>query len=171
MKRLIVIIWVIFGINACNTDSNARQEIKFYHRDKLGDAGSSSYSDYLAIRNYERKPATARELLQLANSYLDTAHGKFRIEGIIFMAKDIEAPKLTWDSEIGAKERPYFLVTFDYVHSNFETANRTKQLNSITIWKHSKPFTYYQHYFDGKRFDKTNLLDSILNSHLPIINL
>lgn len=172
MKRLFVILCVILTVTGCQIHSHGLQEIKFYHRDRLGDGGSSSYSDYLAISNYESRPATARQLLQLANSYLDTAHAKLVIEGVTFMAKNVESPKLYWDSEILGQERKYFLVTFDYVHSSFGTLNKNRQLNSITIWKHAESIIYYQHYFynNEKRTGGTKLIDSILNSFRPMLN-
>lgn len=92
MRKLFVIICLFILGNGCRLGSNAPQVTKFYHRDRLGDDGSSCYSDYLAISNYESRPATARQLLQLANSYLDTAHAKLAIEGVTFMAKNIESP-------------------------------------------------------------------------------
>jgi hypothetical protein len=117
MKRLFVIFCLVISGNGCRIRNSVPQETKFYHRDRLGDDGSSRYSDVLAIGNYESRPATARQLLQLANSYLDTAHAKLAIEGVTFTAKNIESPWLVWDSEILGQERKYFLVTFDYRHS------------------------------------------------------
>jgi len=88
------------------------------------------------------------------------------------MAKNVESPKLYWDSEILGQERKYFLVTFDYVHSSFGTLNKNRQLNSITIWKHAESIIYYQHYFynNEKRTGGTKLIDSILNSFRPMLN-
>ena len=145
--------------------------MKFYHRDRLGEE-ASSYPDFLAITNYESRPDTARQLLKLANSYLDTAHAKLAIEGVTFMAKNIEFPKLYWDSEILEQERKYFLVTFDYKHSNFGNLPKIRQLNSVTIWKHGEPIIYYQQdfYLNGKRMEGKDLIDSILNSLQPVMN-
>lgn len=175
MKGLFLIICLSFAVNSCRTSNNWRQVVKFYHRDKLGDAeaGSLRYSDYLAINNYEAKPATARKLLQLANLYLDTVHAKLAIEVITFMAKNVESPKLIWDSEIASKESKYFLIDFAYVHSIFENENRNRQLNSITIWRHGEPTTYYPHYYytkNGERVEGTNFIDSILNSSVALVN-
>lgn len=172
MRKLFVIIFLIISGNGCRVGSSPPQVTKFYHRDRLGDDGSARYSDYLAISNYESRPATARKLLQLANSYLDTAHAKLAIEGVTFMAKNMESPWLVWDSEILGQERKYFLVTFDYKHSAFGNLNKNRQLNSVTVWKHAEPIMYYQHsfYLNGKRMEGANLIDSILSSPQPMLN-
>ena len=74
--------------------------LSFRPCDRLGDGEVYTYSDYLAISSYESKPATARQLLQVANSYLDTARAKRPVDGITIVAKDVETPELIWDSEI-----------------------------------------------------------------------
>jgi hypothetical protein len=174
MKVPFLAICLFINFNACRTNKNPGQEIKFYHRVKLGssDYGTASYSDYLTISYYENKPATAQQLIDLANLYLDTAHAKFPIEEITFIAKNVETPKLYWDSEILGRDRKYFLVTFDYTHTVFDSVNRKKQLNSITVWKNTEPSIYHQNYFysNGKRGEGKNLIDSILKSTQPLFN-
>jgi hypothetical protein len=171
MKKLFEILFLSFLIFSCRNDNNGPQEIKFYHRDRLGNGGYDCYADYLAISNYYAEPATALQLLKYSDSYLDTAHAKLAIEGITFMAKNTESPVLIWNSVIGVRERKYFVITFDYAHSNFTDVKSHRQLNSITIWKHAEPITYYRHYdINRKKIVQTNLIDSILNSPLPIVN-
>ena len=66
MKRLLVLLWLLGMQTSCRFPGNGPQKIKFYHRDRLGDGEVYTYSDYLAISSYESKPATARQLLQVA---------------------------------------------------------------------------------------------------------
>ena len=172
MKRLLIILWLLGMQTSCRFPRNEPQTIRFYHRDRLGDGEVYIYSDYLAISSYENKPATARQLLQVAESYLDTAHAKRPIDEVTFVAKDVETPELIWDSEILGQERKYFLISFDYVHSIFDTVNTNRQLRMITIWNHGEPTLYYQdHAFGSVPYRLgTNLIDSILNSLKPLLN-
>jgi hypothetical protein len=172
MKRLFIILCILSIENSCRFHSNEPQTIRFYHRDVLGEGGASSYSDILAISSYETKAATARQLLQIANAYLDTSRPHLPIDEITFMAKDIESPQLIWDSEIFDRQKKYFLISFAYTHLVFDTVKSNRQLRMITIWNHSEPTLYYrdQASDNGTFRIGTNLLDSIVNSSKPLLN-
>lgn len=123
-----------------------------------------TFDDYLVITNYYLHPMTANELYKIAVTYLDTVNARLDVNDLTIMAKDAEKPELYWDSEIWGREKHFCLVSFGFSDFSKLSLGTPKELVLITLWKDATPTLYFR----GKNKINKPVLDSILNSPVPV---
>ena len=167
----IVLLWVVLSSGfvmeffSCKRDKS--QRIFFYRRLELGNSSYYVYHDYLNTTNYNRAPKSANELYEIAKHYVDTSKTDREVNGVTFMAKNVDGPVQHWNFDLDTKERPYYIIGFSFNHFKQENLSKPKVLNSIVLWNNGRSASYYQHFFEEREPDK-QLLDSILKSPVPL---
>ncbi len=149
--------------NSSSTEKKASGRVLFYHRNRLGLNEDAEYDDYLAISNYRNNTMTARDFYNIAKKYADTVKANLEVNSINIMGKDINGPRLHWDSEIWGEEKKYCVISFSFKRNRPSQAKLPIELTNITIWKNSIPLMYNL----GRQ---KKLMDSVLNSPIPLNN-
>ena len=164
-KISIIGLLMVLLLGSCDNQKadNAKQKIFYYHRMRLG-SDPGTFDDYLTITNYYSHPMTAKELFKIANAYLDTVKALLEVNDLTIMAKDAEKPELYWDSEIWGREKHFCVISFGFSDFSKRLLNKPRELVLITLWNDAKPTLYFR----GKEKVGLPVLDSILNSPVPV---
>jgi len=162
--KLIILLFsfIQFGCNDPKKDRLPNQFL-FYHRDVIGINDYDTYSDVVAITNYENNTLTAKQLFQIARKYVDTVKANRPVSEVVFMGKNISGPQLHWDSEIWGKQKKYCIISFGFSNDFEKNIGKPIKLICVFIWKNANFISYFINKQDKQ-------IDSVLNSPVQLDN-
>lgn len=173
---VISVIWVALGlatlisISLGSFNRDTTQRLYLRRRLQIDNRNDSAkYEDFLTITNYRAHPKSAMELFNMAREYIDTVHSDREVTAVTFLDLNSTKRIRSFDSQMDFVERPYSIINLNFNRENrINGEPRERPLNSIALFTNGEVHFYYRGFF-VKSEPQTKMLDSVLNSLLPIL--
>jgi hypothetical protein len=150
---------------------NEKSEIFRYRRNIGSNNGYKTYSDVLAITNYQNKSLTIDSFAKIAKNYIDTVKAEYPVSGITFIGQKKGGHLPPSNPDYYDSQVKCYLIDFGFSNGLLDTILNFKkvELRSIAIWYDQEKFPKIQL---DKKLNKEEALkvDSLLNNKIPFDN-
>lgn len=134
--------------------------IEFYYRDIGSNNGYYTYFDYLKVLNYENNELKIKQMVNLANRYVDTAKSDKPIAHITFIGQPPSKQLPPAGMKFSQAQAEYLLISFGYNTTFKENEKSSPKLISMDLWKDGEA----KYSFEDRALDSIINLNEFINN-------
>jgi len=112
-----------------------RSHIQLYYRDIGSNNGYYTYFDYVKISDYENNQLKVKQMVDLADKYLDTATSDKPISHVTFVGQPPNGELPPVGMKFFSEQAEYMIISFAFNTTFKENEKASHKVISIDFWK------------------------------------